>query len=152
MTENFKNYLENEIEVLQAQSGASVAPPVPMTTVELPNTVVGTGNLEALVPAADSDYNVVFACAKTGDDYPTFVITSDGEIFLGDGTGDPTQAANLYLSTPDLVIKASADGVVQLGSDLTFGGEKGIILRAPDQSLHRLKVADNGTLSTEPMV
>lgn len=43
-------------------------------------------------------------------------------------------------------------GLLMVTGDLTFGATQGVVLTAPDASLHRLKVANDGSLSTEPVV
>lgn len=87
-----------------------------------------------------------------GDTKPRVLLRSDGQVLLGDGTADPTDAG-MYLNSGRIVVY-SASGVlldggaveVASGDILCSGG--GPVLYAPDTSAHRIVVSNAGALST----
>lgn len=115
------------------------------------NEVKGSGTIAVAVFPADA---TVIAVKIEGDEHPRFMINVDptdwGAIFLGDGTSDPMQGT-AYINSDVNGIGGGAmigmGGLVMRG-DIWFRGH-GPALRAPDNSFHRIKVGNDGTLSTE---
>lgn len=148
-------YDENGVKVPSASSVLPIADPAGMVidTTTYDNTITGSGKIATMVFPTDTP---VAAWAVAGDAFPRGVIgadpTDDGLFFLGDGTYDPVfQGAGVALSSVG-VLQFFAN---QAGLTDTFGDIRvrppgvGVILPSPDGTRHRLRVADDGTLSTE---
>lgn len=133
----------------------------PFTVVQMPDPVAGTGTMDVIVfPAATS---ARLALAAEGAAFPWMVMGADWEdgVYFGDGTYDPYNdgGANLYdLGTPKGVgligeLHVRGDVAVAQGSDYRVADKaSGVVLLSPDNTAYRIKVANDGTLSTEPAV
>jgi hypothetical protein len=137
------------------QSGTSVAA-TDFTTETVPDPIRGgDATMQCLVLPADQP---VLAVKVAGDAFPRWVLSGHGSLALGDGTFDPVNnGANLSSSTngsdTDLYMTSGGAGIVNVNADLRMGYSHGygLILFAPDNSMHRINVANDGTLSTEPV-
>jgi hypothetical protein len=89
-----------------------------------------------------------------GDTKPRVLVRADGQVLLGDGTADPTDAG-VYLDSGRIVVY-SGSGVTLDGGDvevpsgdvLCSGG--GPVIYSPDNTAYRIVVANGGALSTVP--
>lgn len=156
----FKNYLENEIADLEA-AGTGLASATPFTVETAPDPILG-GSAVMQVLVFPVGGPPVLAFKLEGDVFPRLLIASnllDG-IYWGDGTFDPyNQLTPLSLKTNG---QASFQNISLSGPQHTAYGDLlwdaeivpgiGPVLVAPDFSHHRLVVANDGTLSTEPVV
>lgn len=110
----------------------------------------------------------VMAWGLVGDAFPRTIIAADPDdgIMMADGTVDPYNddgasirlnvSGQLIISAPstaysiDSQITLSAPGVQVFGGDVyVWNVGKGFIIRSPDGNPHRIKIANDGTLSTE---
>jgi hypothetical protein len=144
-----------QMDATPAQSGPSVAA-TDFTTETVPDPIRGgDATMQCLVLPADQP---VLAVKVAGDAFPRWVLSGHGSLALGDGTFDPVDnGANLSSSTngsdTDLYMTSGGAGIVNVNADLRMGYSHGygLILFAPDNSMHRINVANDGTLSTEPV-
>lgn len=130
-----------------SQSGASVAA-TPFTTETMANPI-GDGDISVLVFPAEG--SAVLAVKVDGDAFPRWLLMAGNEsgLYIGDGTIDVTQGANIWGHGADLHL--GGRGNVVPDTDVIFDGV-GPVLTAPDTSTHRIKVANDGSLSTEPVL
>lgn len=154
MADIFKNYLEHEIENKIGMEATA------FTVETTPNTISDEGDMTVLVFPSDT---AVLAIKLEGDAVPRWILAADPGtwgLMMGDGTTDTTEeSGGLVYSNHELRIIAGSGGVI-IGQvaitpvgDLTFGTYVvGPVLMSPDFSLHRIKVANDGSLSTEPVV
>jgi len=145
MTE-FENYLEREIEDLQGQSGASMAATA-FTTEEMPDPIRG-GDATMTVLVFPEDQPVM-AAKLEGDEYPRWLLLSDpydSVLYLSNGATSPYDSrASIGWINNQLSL-----GSVLFNHDAEFNvPEDGVILKAPNNTRYRIKVANDGTLTTE---
>lgn len=147
----FKNYLENEIEGLEA-AGTGIPAATPFTTETIPDPVVG-GDATMTCLVFPINGTPVLAVKLEGDAFPRFLLASDLKdgIYLGDGTEDPYNNGGFHFK---MVFGESAieytTRLYMNNHDIEFAGfDKGVVLRATDNSRHRIRVNPDGTLFTE---
>lgn len=137
-----------------AQSGASggLSPATPVTTTTMDNPVAG-GDMTVLVFPADT---AALAIAIEGDEFPRWVLTSDPAdgLFLTDGTFDMYDGPGITRNPSFNCVSATkgSGGMFgfQTNGDLFVDGiGAGVVQHSPDGTAYRLKVANDGTLSTE---
>lgn len=138
---NLISKIDEVIAAVNAGSGAPGLPTAtPLTTEIVANPITGIGTMTVAVFPATT---VVFAVKIEGDAFPRFVMgsTQDGWYF-GDGTIDPTGGPNLNWGNDQIGI---------FGGDLEVAqNSRGVILHSPNNTRHRLTVANDGTVSSSP--
>jgi len=158
----FKNFLERRVEAEEDGGGGDGGASMAATAFSVdttPNTVTGEGDITVLTFPADTP---VLALKLDGDDFPRWLLTSNGTVWLADGTVDPydgTPWSRIGPSAPGVFTVQGSNGVILDGDtagttvesgDLHFNdNSQGVVLRSPNGGAHRLKVANDGTLSTE---
>lgn len=145
-------------------TGSGYAPPsfaVPTTSETIPNLVTAVGNLAAV--AIPTGENVMLAFKVADEAFPRmYLIIGDGDtgLWMGDGTQDPYDAGGGRISYEGDVLRlnSNAGGSILLSSDtsigqivddLLFKKPTGPLLVSPDDTVYRLIIANDGTLSTE---
>jgi hypothetical protein len=147
-----------------APSGAGMAA-TSFTTETVPDPVRGGGaTMQCLVFPVDQP---VLAIKLQGDAFPRWLLCADPGgsegLVLGNGTDDPVNAGNaVYLQASNGQLSISSftngwqrglttiGGPLQITGDLRFNDNtESVVLGAPDGSWHRVRVANDGTLSTE---
>lgn len=129
--------------------GESGLVPATPFTAESGDDPVSGGTMTTLVFPEDV---TAVAIKIDGDEFPRLLINSAGQILLGDGTTDPWNDAGgiIKFDAGKVLVSDIRVGNGSTVSDFTFTNKAtGPLLRAPDDSYHRVKVANDGTLSTE---
>lgn len=86
------------------------------------NTLTGSGKFTTLIVPVEE--TAILAVAVDGDDFPRWVIDANagGGIFMGDGTADPINGANIYVSGAQLNLSGgNSEGVHIAGGTLITG-------------------------------
>lgn len=112
-----------------------------------------------------ADPCVGVAIGFKGEAFPRLLLnpstTGDGFLWFGDGTYDPRDGGGIYLYNPAFLPAPIANALVCGSTDnnqalngffLFTSNAGGPVLTAPDNSRHRVVVANDGTLSTVPLV
>lgn len=145
----FKNYLENEIDGLEA-AGTGIPAATPFTTETVPDPVVGgDATMTCLVFPT---FQAALSIKLEGDAFPRLLLAADpmDGIYMGDGTSDPYNNGGFHFKTVSGNPAIGYDTLIYTNHDIEFAGfNKGVILRATDNSRHRLRVNPDGTLFTE---
>ena len=135
-----------------AQSGASIAA-TPFTTETMPDPFAGgDATMSVLVFPADQ---TALAIKIEGADFPWLLIPSSGGegLYFGDGSYDPFDAGPAFWANADGTMVLYSPAAINARADIMFqSATKGVVLAAPDTSLHRLKVGNDGTVTSEPVV
>ena len=117
-----------------------------------PDPATGSGSITVVVVPADQ---TAFAIKLEGDDFPRWLFLSDATdgLYLGDGTVDPySSGVSLSMDADYAGAPAIALDRLRARNDIVFSNAgKGPVLQDPNGDFHRIKVATNGTLSTEPV-
>lgn len=149
--------LENRLSALEGAPSGGLGSATEFSATEAPNPI--GGGPETMTVLEFGAPQPVLAVSVAGEDYPSLLVASDGDVFLGDGTVDPYVAGGLIRFAPaaarfSLVGRGDdpaalvVDGDVEAGG-YTADGANGVVLYSPDGTRHRLKVANDGTLSSE---
>jgi len=127
------------------------ASPFTVTQVENPNG--GEGNIDVVTFASGS---AAFAIAVAGDEFPRVVFNADATdgIYFGDGTINPVDfGANIYGTNDSFTIVGGGSGsdkVIKLFGDVSLESlGTGPIIKSPNGTRFRIKVGNDGVLSTE---
>jgi hypothetical protein len=133
-----------------------IADPTGVTTETAANSIKGSGTYNVVTFPADS---VAVAWKLEGDAFPRLVMPVDpndyGALFMGDGTTDPlgSSGAGLWFTGRLIRSRGFSAGAITIDGITDIlkidDSEGGVVQSAPDGSLHRIKVANDGTLSTE---
>lgn len=93
---------------------------------------------------SDSPYDILFAWGMPDDDFPRFVVFNNGYMAFGAGDVDPTITEFGLTVSPN-----GSPQVWSIGGDVRVAPGFGFVVPAPDGTPYRIKVANDGTLSTE---
>lgn len=153
-----------------------IANPAGGTVVDFDSPIGEDGSIKVVqmfAPPEGFQAPSVFAFQVEGDDAPRVIWNSNTAtvgLCMGDGTEDPSNQAQITVANDGQLTVWSKrsvkllTGFIQLVgdsspnwlsielliiSDATFDAGVGPVLTAPDASLHRIVVANDGTLSTE---
>lgn len=100
--------------------------------------------VQSPVATGESDLYVL----NPGETEFSFEAGNHARLLAADGSAGVVLTANGNGQS----IRNNGEGRLEMTGDMEYAGNKGPVLVAPDASLHRLKVANDGTLSTEPVV
>jgi len=131
-------------------AGLPLADPagVVIDTATYDNTITGSGKLTTVVFPGNT---TAFAWAIAGDAFPRVIIGGDPEdtcLAVGDGTFDPYAEGGIISHGGGGALKFSGPVAIRCFTDMNFFNGTGVVLISPDSTKYRLKVADDGTLST----
>lgn len=146
-----------------AGGGGGLTPATPFTVTQMPNTITGDGDIDVMVFPAET---AAIAIALDGDEFPRWLLSADPSgagIAFGPGTVDPYDGGAYIATNSDshvFIGSNASDANVEVGrvtvkgdtGDLMLASGAGLVLWSPDSTPYRVKVADNGTLSTEEVV
>ncbi len=91
----------------------------PVTTASEDDTEAGSGQFTCMVVSDDTQ--IVFALKRVSDDFPFFGVTTEGKVFVNDGT---SQLGNGLQIDPTDIIANAGDLTLQATGDFSFFGNR----------------------------